>query len=235
MALTTTAQMALTLAHRPAARPFLAAACNAAARRWLDHLHDWPDRRLAIFGQAGCGKSHLARAWVGTGRFAQAEAPDPAARPTPDRLVIDDADNCPDEHALLHLLNTCAEARTPVLLTGRTPPARWPVRLPDLMSRLRAIQSIAIDPPDDALLRALLTAALADRQLVMAEPVREWLLARLPRTAAALTDAVARLDQASLARQNALTIPLAAAALRDLLDPAPEFADAEATLPAPPA
>ena len=56
-----------------------------------------------------------------------------------------DADAGADEATLLHLLNATAEARLPVLLAARTPPARWPVRLPDLASRLRAITAVGSD------------------------------------------------------------------------------------------
>jgi chromosomal replication initiation ATPase DnaA len=124
-------------------------------------------------------------------------------------LAIDDAESAAPE-PLLHLLNAAAEARVPVLLAGRAPPARWDFALPDLVSRLRALTSVALQAPDDALLRALLARLLADRQLVVAEPVQEFLLARLPRTGAALREAAARLDQASLASGGRVTRTMAA-------------------------
>ena len=45
---------------------------------------------------------------------------------------------------LLHLLNTARDLARPVLLAGALPPARWPVRLPDLDSRLRAITAVEV-------------------------------------------------------------------------------------------
>jgi chromosomal replication initiation ATPase DnaA len=100
-----------------------------------------------------------------------------------------------------------------VLLAGRTPPSRWPIRLPDLSSRLRAVTSVEIRPPDDDLLAALLMHLLADRQLTVAQPVQAWLLTRLPRSPAALRQAVERLDGASLAVGKAITRSLAAEVL----------------------
>ena len=41
----------------------------------------------------------------------------------------------------------------------------WNVALPDLASRLRAIPTVALSAPDDALLRAVLVKLFADRQL----------------------------------------------------------------------
>ena len=49
--------------------------------------------------------------------------------------------------------------------------------------------------------------------------MQEWLLHRLPRRAAALRDAVGRLDDASLEQRRDITVPFAAAALADLLAP----------------
>ncbi|HEY2621685.1 MAG TPA: hypothetical protein VGI78_30415, partial [Acetobacteraceae bacterium] len=134
-------------------------------------------------------------------------------------LALDDADAVGDETALLHLLNAASEARLPVLLAARAPPSRWIVRLPDLASRLRAITAVELGPPEDTLLRALLVRMLADRQLRPPEALQEWLVRRLPRSAAALREAVARLDAAALDRHRNLTVPFAAAALADMLAP----------------
>jgi chromosomal replication initiation ATPase DnaA len=104
----------------------------------------------------------------------------------------------------------------PLLLAARTPPSRWAIRLPDLASRLRAVTAVEIRPPEDELLRALLARLLADRQLRPEEPVLDWLLARLPRSAAALREAVALLDEAALAARRDITVPLAREVLADM-------------------
>ena len=113
-------------------------------------------------------------------------------------IAIDDADLAPEE-PLLHLLNASAEAGCPALLASRTPPARWPIRLADLASRLRAITAVEIGPADDSLLRALLLRLLGERQLAVPQAVQEWLLLRLPRTPEAIREAAARLDRLALA------------------------------------
>ena len=76
-----------------------------------------------------------------------------------------------------------------------------------------------IGPPEDTLLRSLLARLLADRQLRLPEPVQEWLVRRLPRSAAALDDAVARLDAAALDQHRNITVPFAARVLADVLAP----------------
>ena len=130
-------------------------------------------------------------------------------------LALDDADSVPGETLLLHLLNTVRDRGLTILLASRTPPSRWPARLPDLSSRLRSLTAVEIRPPDDALLAALLVRLLSDRQLSAPLPVQKHLLARLPRSPEALREAVARLDRASLAFGKAITKRLADQVLLD--------------------
>lgn len=190
-------------------------ASNAEALAWLDQPERWPGGRLALHGPEGVGKTHMARAFAAARGWRWLEGPGlrglvpPAAGGT----VLDDADAVPQEPALLHLLNLCAERGEGLLLVGRDPPARWPVRLPDLASRLRAVAAIGVGHPGEALLGALLAKLFADRQLRVAPEVQAWLLARLPREAAALAEAAARLDRAALAARLPVTRALARAAL----------------------
>jgi chromosomal replication initiation ATPase DnaA len=192
---------------------------NAEACTWLRRTPDWPEHRLMLWGEAGRGKTHLLHIWAKrTGAELRTGAglaglPEPPAS----GIALDDADAVADEAALLHLLNAAGEAGLPVLLAARAPPSRWPIRLPDLASRLRAITAVEIGPPEDTLLRALLARLLAERQLRPPETVQEWLIRRLPRTPAVLAEAVARLDAAALDRHRNITAPFAAEVLADLL------------------
>ncbi len=212
---------------------FLAAPSNAAARAWLDQEGEWPERRLWLWGEGGCGKSHLLHLWAR--RTGAVVLRGPALRGLPGlsaaAVAVDDADALAEEQALLHLLNAAAEARLPVLLAGRSPPGRWAVRLPDLASRLRATSAVGIGPAEDELLLTLLARLAAGRQLALPNGLAPWLLARLARTPATLREAIARLDRASLASGGRVTRSLAAAALADLLVSAPPTGAAPALSP----
>jgi chromosomal replication initiation ATPase DnaA len=213
------------------ARDVIADASNAAAQSWLAKPEAWPLGRLALFGEAGMGKTHLARA--AAARFGWRWLDGMGLRglpaPAPQGSVIDDADCVADEAALLHVINLCAERGETLLLIGREAPARWPVRLPDLASRLRATQAVGIGPASDALLRALLGKFLADRQLRVEPEMQAWLLARLPRDAASLAEAVARLDHAALGLGGRITRALARLALAEWLK-APQLCDDSETV-----
>jgi chromosomal replication initiation ATPase DnaA len=214
-------QLPLPFPHAPGydARDFLAAASNQEALAWLDT--DWPERRLALWGPAGCGKSHLLHIWAEktgarllTGQALTEQTPrDLGDLPELKALALDDAHTVASEALLLHVLNTARDRALHIVLAAATPPSRWPVQLPDLVSRLRAITAVEIGPPSDDLLAALLVRLLSDRQLSVAQSVQDWLLMRLPRSAEALRHAVALLDQVSLASGRAITRSFAAGIL----------------------
>jgi chromosomal replication initiation ATPase DnaA len=221
--LTDRLQLLLPFPHVPGydSRDFLAAASNEAALAWLEV--EWPDRRLALWGPAGCGKSHLLHMWAKrtgaqtlTGEMLTDQAlQDLDGIPENGALMLDDADIVASEPLLLHLLNMARDRALHLLLSARTPPSRWPMKLPDLTSRLRAITAVEIQPPGDDLLAALLMHLLSDRQLSVGRSVQDWLLTRLPRSPEALRKAVGVLDRASLAAGRPVTRSLAARILAD--------------------
>lgn len=188
---------------------FLAGACNEAARTWLGRTELWPDRRLALWGAADCGKTHLLRIWADRTEADVIDGPALTGFPTlasSAGVAVDDAERA-DEDALLHLLNTARDLGRPVLLAARLPPARWTVALRDLASRLRAITTVEVGTPDDELLRRLLLHWLAERQLVADETLHGRLLLRLPRSPEMLRKAVARVDAEALTSRKRTVTP----------------------------
>jgi chromosomal replication initiation ATPase DnaA len=210
------AQLPLDLGHRASfsGENFLIAPSNQAAVAWLDRWPDWPGPGLAVHGPAGCGKTHLAHVFqVGAAARLLVPADLPLA-PAPQllagaRAAVLDGGPPLAERALLHLLNHLAEIGGHLLIVAPEPPARWPVELPDLASRLAALPAVRIDPPDDRLIEALLIKLFADRQLAVSPEVVTYLRARIERSFEALRRVVELLDRESLARRRALTLPLA--------------------------
>jgi DnaA regulatory inactivator Hda len=209
-------QLPLDLGHRPALgrADFLVAPSNAEAVAWLDRWPLWPAPALALYGPKGSGKTHLAHVFAAR---AGARFIDPAALATervPTLLgearaaIVDDAAAAAAE-PLLHLYNVLAERQGHLLLAAREPPAHWAIALPDLRSRLLACPAVALSPPDEALIGALLVKLFADRQLAVGDDVVTYLTLRLERSFDAVLQAVATLDQAALAERRRITVPLA--------------------------
>ena len=206
---------------------FIAAPSNRDALAWLARPADWPLGRLILYGPAGCGKTHLLHLWCarfGAHALAAASLRGLPALPDSGAIAVDDADLA-EETALFHLINAATEAGRPLLLTARQAPARWPTGLADLASRLRASPAVGIGPAEEALLAPLLARLLADRQLDVPASLQSWLLARLPRDAASLGEAVARLDRAAMASGRGITRALAASIVAAMTADAPTDRD----------
>jgi chromosomal replication initiation ATPase DnaA len=209
-------QLALEFEPRPALgrEDFLVTASNAEAVAWLDRWPDWPAAALVVVGPPASGKTHLGHVWQamsGAGRLEAWQVGEEAARALfaqAPALVIEDVDRGVDEAALFHLLNIAAELGCYVLLTGESPPARWPVRLADLASRLNALPAARLGAPDDVMLAVVLVKQLADRQLGVADEVVRYAVSRMERSFEAVRCLVAALDTASLAERRRITVPL---------------------------
>jgi chromosomal replication initiation ATPase DnaA len=131
-------------------------------------------------------------------------------------LVVEDLKSPDlDERALFHLMNLAREEAAFVLITARTPPTALQIELRDLRSRLRAVPTVLLLPPDDQLFRALIVKFCADRQLVVDETVVSYLVSRIGRSYAAVRQAVELLDTEALRLGRPVTRALAADLLRD--------------------
>jgi chromosomal replication initiation ATPase DnaA len=216
-------QLTLDLEHAEsfARDDFLGGPSNAAALTLIDGWPDWPNRIVLLAGPEGAGKSHLAAIWA-----AQAGARCIAARTLSEddvpaalatgALVVEDAvESGFDETAMFHLLNLAREEGAFVLLTARTAPAMWQLQTPDLASRLKALPVVALAPPDDALLRAVLVKLFADRQLAVDEQLIGYVATRIGRSFAEAQAAVAALDREAMRLKRPLTRALAAEVLRE--------------------
>jgi len=219
--MTVARQIPLDLGFRPALgrEDFFVAPGNAEAVAWLDRWPDWPARVLALYGPAGCGKSHLAQVFAARAGAHVLAGDALAAERIGDlvaahkAVVIEDAERGVDEAALFHLYNALLEAGGWLLLTGRAAPAWWAVALPDLRSRLAAVPAVKIEPPDDAMMQAVLVKLFLDRQLAVAPDVVAYLARHMERSFAAARRMVELADRESLAGRRAVTVPL----IKDLL------------------
>ena len=197
---------------------FLEGPANAAGLTLIDSWPDWPNRVMLLLGPEASGKSHLASIWAeqsgarSTSAHALTAAEVPGTLAT-GALVIEDLKPANvDERALFHLLNLAREDGAFVLMTARAPPTE--VELRDLRSRLRAVPTVQLLPPDDHLFRALIVKFCADRQLAVDESIVSYLTTRLERSYAAVRRTVELLDAEALRLGRPVTRALAAELLR---------------------
>lgn len=200
---------------------FFVSPANAVALAAVDGWRDWPLGKLVLVGPEGSGKTHLARMWaaaVGARIVAGAElaGADIAHLAAGGPVVVEDAEavagNRQAEEALFHLHNMVVP-QAPLLLTARQPARDWGITLPDLRSRMDAASVARLEPPDDALLAAVLVKLFGDRQVVVPAALIPWMVTRMERSLAVARRLVAALDARALAEGKPISRAMAAALL----------------------
>jgi DnaA family protein len=167
-----------------------------------------PDRIIYIWGEIGCGRTHLLRALADAPRayvWSPASAPD-----EPGLAVVDDVDQLGDaaQIALFNRLNAVrAQDDAACVIAGPAAPAQLSLRA-DLRTRLAwgivyQLHALTDEEKADAL-----TRHAASRGVQMSAEVIPYLLTHLPRDMRTLVAALEALDAYALARKRPLTVPL---------------------------
>lgn len=193
---------------------FVLSKSNDEAYHWIHQWPQWPAHCLIIYGTKGCGKTHLAHIWtqktsaklLDKKQWQNFNLEDWNNNPCP--LVLENIDENIDQEHLLHLYNFVKEQRQFLLLTAETLPKTWGLILADLSSRLNATPSVAIHPPDDELLKAIMIKLFADQQITLQTNVVDFLLPRIERSFENVKNIAQKINAHALAKQRKITIPL---------------------------
>lgn len=202
--------------------------CRLLAAAARGEQADW----LYLCGPTGSGKTHLLLA-----ALAEAQAAGRDVRYLPlhafagaldaglqghehgDLVCIDALDaiagSATDQEALFHFHNRARAAGSQLIYAAQALPSLAVWALPDLLSRLSQCVRISLPLLDDAGRREVLSRRAALRGMVLEPAVLDYVLRRVGRDLASLTDLLDRIDRASLAAKRRVTLPL----VRRVIDP----------------
>ena len=218
-------QLALALEARPA--PTLenfVAGRNAAALAAVRTLAAAPTGVIYLWGEPGCGRSHLLRAavaaaqWQGvSGALLAGRSPDWAMAERARLVALDEVDRLgePDQIRLFDLCNELCAAGGALLAAGTVSPALLALR-EDLRTRLASGLAFQLHPLTDAEKTLALRDYARHRGLRMADDVVPYLLTHLQRDMATQIAVVDALDRYSLEQKRPVTLPLVRAALAEI-------------------
>lgn len=203
---------------------YVESSCNWEATQWIHRWPDWPMKMITIYGEPGCGKTHLAHIWQEKtdARFLTSNDirnlhPQDTLEGA-SALILDDADSLfqkeTSQHVaaieswMFHFYNLVKEKGIDLLLCSLLPPTQWTVALPDLRSRLATILSVSVNPPDEEALKAVLFKLCSERGMTLSVDVGEYILRRVERSFDCIRSLVAILDHHTLSQHRQLTLGL---------------------------
>jgi DnaA family protein len=203
----------------------------AALRHWAT---DRVRGNILVHGEAGCGKSHLlhaaceAAATAGAStRFVSLDiaglAPSILEGIEQAEAVAIDALQAVSgrrdwELALFNLYNALQQQGGRLLVAARAPAPALGFAMADLVSRLCACATYAIEPLDDAGRAQLLQREASARGLMLDDRTLRYILTYCPRDTHSLLALLEQLDRASLALRRAPTPRLVGRLLQRRLD-----------------
>ena len=181
-----------------------------------------------LWGNRGCGKTHLLQAVCAAAGDTAAYFPlDRSVALPPEALsgfercrvlCVDDveavAGNLEWEHALFRLFNEASELHSRLIFASASAPRQIDWRLDDWRSRAAACIVYQVRELDESGRAEALRLRAAQRGLQLPPETLEYLLKRMPRDLRSLFEILDELDEASLVAQRRLTIPF----IRDALE-----------------
>jgi len=176
---------------------------------------------IYLWGERGCGRSHLLQAAVAAASSHGIVARYVAARETlleedsgVRMLAVDDVEklDAQAQIAFFRLCNSLRECQGVVLAAGNSAPARLQLRA-DLLTRLGWGLVLQVHALSDDDKRIALKRHAAARAFILRDEIVEYLLRHLKRDLPSLMAVLDALDRYSLETKRSITLPL----LRELL------------------
>lgn len=183
----------------------------AALTSWL--AGETADPSFCLYGESGCGRSHLLLA-SGFDYVDAARDPTLRAHAGSLQLAVDNVDQLDDagQIALFNHFNRLKMAGGRLLTAAPQPPAHLAVR-EDLRTRLGSGLIYRLQPLTDAEKAAAVATLARERALKLSTEVINYLLRHASRDMRTLAMLVVALDQYTLEQKRPVTLPL----LRELL------------------
>ena len=196
----------------------------------IDSWPNWPFFALCIYGEEGCGKTHLANVFANNvSRLTNYPYHIPFIKASQLKLenvhelfarnkclVVEDLQDTTDFEAMFHLYNLYRNEDGNILFTSTHAPARLNIPLADLQSRLNIVQAVEIKEPDDDLLSALIIKLFADRQITPSLEAVNYIITNMQRSFAYARKLVEEIDNISLAKKRGITIAIIKEAISNL-------------------
>jgi chromosomal replication initiation ATPase DnaA len=179
-------------------------------------IKNWPaswgvepyPRSLLISGPASSGKTCLANIWAkksGALLIKKSHLLTENIINHHDGFIIENINDGWDPKLLLHHFNIINEHKKYLLLTKS---GDVTFDLPDLVSRLKSVNNIAITQPDDELVKILIFKLFSGYSVVVGAEVINYMLKVIPREFGKITHYTSLINDLALKTKRKISIPL---------------------------
>lgn len=152
---------------------------------------------MLILGENSAGKTHFTHLFAANTDAAWLKGPTDSIEE--DFVIIDDIDKKWGEEDLFHMFNYICENKKTALFTAKNLDN---IKLRDLKSRLDSVRLFKIGPPDDDMVKALLSKHFSSRNIVFSEDMIKFLMVRIARNYEAIFQSIDLIDKAALEKKR---------------------------------
>ncbi len=187
---------------------------NFSAYKLIDSWPNWPGKWLNIFGESGCGKTHLSK--ILEQRIKKTNIIE--AKKINDKLIanlndiecliIDNFDNNINENLFYSILNQSKQLDIFVLINSKNSLKKNNFRLKDLRSRLNSFILIGIELPTDDLLKVIISKTLSDKQIKINSKHIDFIINNVERSYKKMFKFLKEVDELSLSTGKSININL---------------------------
>ena len=193
---------------------FFVSSNNFSAYKLIESWPTWPGKWLNIFGDAGSGKTHLAKILekkIEKIKLIDAKNLDNniiQELNSLDCLIIDCYENNIEEKIFYSILNQSKQLENYILINSVDPIKNTKFKLKDLSSRINSFLYFGIELPTDDLLKVIITKTFSDKQVKINPKILDFIINNVERSYEKMFKFLKDVDDLSLSTGKSININL---------------------------
>ena len=193
---------------------FYVSSNNFSAYKLIESWPNWPGKWLNIFGDPGCGKTHLSKILekkIKKIKILDAENINNDIVPILNQLeclIIDNYKNNIKEELLYSILNQSKQLEKYIVINSIKPISKMNLEIKDLQSRVNSFVFIGIDLPTDELLKVIISKSFSEKQININPKISDYILKNVDRSYEEMFKFIKDVDDLSLSTGKSININL---------------------------